>query len=191
MVAYLKAIPEEKTYSDYLWAVREAEKEDSMEPSQSQTANEAAKPKVTSFFPLQKLKGTQPLVKTPAVCIGPSGRTEHWRGWGGKQQRPWWYQRCHGGVHGVCIGLVRAVKDAQKDEKCCYHCGSLDPLQPWLPISKNIKNRFEFKLQGGDGAKEGSPGPSDESNHANNAPRGSTQGIKQHTQTPFLNPNPF
>ena len=33
MVAYLKAIPQEKTYSDYLWAAREAEKEDSMELS--------------------------------------------------------------------------------------------------------------------------------------------------------------
>ena len=28
MVSYLKAIPHRKTYSDYLWAVREAEKED-------------------------------------------------------------------------------------------------------------------------------------------------------------------
>ena len=35
MVAYLKASPEEKTYCDYLWAAREAEKEDSMELSQS------------------------------------------------------------------------------------------------------------------------------------------------------------
>ena len=35
MVAYLKASPQEMTYSDYLWAVREAEKEDSMEISQS------------------------------------------------------------------------------------------------------------------------------------------------------------
>ena len=33
MVAYLKASPQEKTYSDYLQAAREAEKEDSMELS--------------------------------------------------------------------------------------------------------------------------------------------------------------
>ena len=47
MVAYLKASPQEKTYSDYLWAVREAEKEDSMELSQSpqsQAINNTAKP---------------------------------------------------------------------------------------------------------------------------------------------------
>ena len=46
MVAYLKASPQQKTYSDYLWATREAEKEDSMELSQSQTTNNTTKPKV-------------------------------------------------------------------------------------------------------------------------------------------------
>ena len=69
IVAYLKASPQEKMYSDYLRAAREAEKEDFIEPSQSQTANNTAKHKVTSFFPLQKLKGTQPAVKMPAVCL--------------------------------------------------------------------------------------------------------------------------
>ena len=34
MVAYLKASTNEKMYSDYLQAVREAEKEEAMEPSQ-------------------------------------------------------------------------------------------------------------------------------------------------------------
>ena len=45
MVAYLKASPQEKTYSNYLWAAREAEKEDSLEPSQGHTANSMAKPR--------------------------------------------------------------------------------------------------------------------------------------------------
>ena len=36
MVAYLKASTNEKMYSDYLQAVREAEKEEAMEPSHSQ-----------------------------------------------------------------------------------------------------------------------------------------------------------
>ena len=52
MVTYLKASPQEKTYSNYLWAAREVEKEDSMEPSQSQAADNTAKPQTTSFFPL-------------------------------------------------------------------------------------------------------------------------------------------
>ena len=68
MVAYLKASTNEKMYLDYLWAAREAEKEEAMEPSRSQMADNPTKPKVTSFFPLPKLKGTQP-IKTPAVWV--------------------------------------------------------------------------------------------------------------------------
>ena len=66
MVAYLKASANEKTYSDYLQAAREAEKEGAMEPSHSETIDKASKAKVMSFFPLQKLKFTQP-TKTPAI----------------------------------------------------------------------------------------------------------------------------
>ena len=69
MVAYLKASPQEKTYSYYLQATREAEKEDCMEPSQSHTTDNTAKPKPTSFFPLWKLKGIQPVVKMATVCL--------------------------------------------------------------------------------------------------------------------------
>ena len=53
MVAYLKASPQEKTYSDYLWAAREVEKEDSMELSQSpqnQAIDNTTKPRTTSFL---------------------------------------------------------------------------------------------------------------------------------------------
>ena len=52
MVAYLKASTNKKMYSDYLWAVREAETEEPMEPSPSQTADSTSKPKAVSFFPL-------------------------------------------------------------------------------------------------------------------------------------------
>ena len=58
MVAYLKASANEKMYADYLWAAREAEKD----------TNKMSKPKVMSFFPLQKLKGTQP-TKTPSIRV--------------------------------------------------------------------------------------------------------------------------
>ena len=72
MVAYLKAGPQVRTYSDYLRAAGEAEKEDSIELSQSsrvQVANGPSKPRTTSFFSLRKLKGNQPLSKKPAICL--------------------------------------------------------------------------------------------------------------------------
>ena len=68
MVSYLKATHHEKTYSDYLHAVGEAEKDDAMEPSHGHTADSMGKPKLTSFFPLRKLKGTLP-TKTPAMWL--------------------------------------------------------------------------------------------------------------------------
>ena len=72
MVAYLKVGPQVRMYSDYLRATREAEKEDSLELSQSsrtQTPNGPSKPRTTSFFPLRKLKGHQPLSKKPTICL--------------------------------------------------------------------------------------------------------------------------
>ena len=60
MVAYLKVGPQVRTYSDYLRAAREAEKEDTIELSWSPRAlvtDGPSKPRATSFFPLRKLKG--------------------------------------------------------------------------------------------------------------------------------------
>ena len=80
-----------------------------MEPSHSQTADKPSKPKVTSFFPLQKLKGTQP-TKTPAmrvVHLKEEGSDEEA---GAESEDP-------DGLNGI----ARVVKEAQQ-EKYCYHC---------------------------------------------------------------------
>ena len=72
MVAYPKVGLQVRMYSDYLRAAREAEKEDSIELSQSlgfQMTDGLSKPRTTSFFPLRKLKGNQPLSKKPAICL--------------------------------------------------------------------------------------------------------------------------
>ena len=70
MVAYLKAIANEKMYSDYLCAAWKSEKEEAMESSCSQTVATAttSKPVARSFFPLWNLKGSQP-TRTPAVWV--------------------------------------------------------------------------------------------------------------------------
>ena len=88
----------------------------------------------------------------------------------------------------LMVHLARAMKDTQVEEKCCYHFGA---LHLWLPISKNIKSEYAFKLQGGDCTKEGSLSLSDKSDHTKNHPGGGPQGVGWHAQTPFLNPDPF
>ena len=67
MVAYLKAMPQVITYSDYLRAALETKKEDSIELPQgpkAQTTDNPPKPRTTSFLPMRKLKGSQPLLKS-------------------------------------------------------------------------------------------------------------------------------
>ena len=124
VVAYLKVGPQVRTYSDYLRASREAEKEDSIELLQSsriQAADGPSKPRTTSFFPLRKLKGNQPLSKKPAVHLAQLEKEDADDGEDPDSDD-------HGGIEGVMkefmVQLARVVKDAQAEEKCCYHCSS-------------------------------------------------------------------
>ena len=152
MVVYLKASQQEKMYSDYLQAVREAKKEDSMEPSWSQTADKTAKPKVTSFFPLWKLKGTWPTVKTPAVCLAHLEEEN-------AEEDEEVHSEDLDGIEGVTeefmVHLARAVEDAQKEEKCFYHCSSQNhficdcPLVKALRMDSNLNHKEGMALKKG------------------------------------------
>ena len=124
MVDYLKVGPQVRMYSDYLRAAREAEKEDSIELSQSsriQTADSPSKPRTTSFFPLRKLKGNQPFSKKPTIWLVQLEEEDADDGEDPESDDP-------DGIKGVMeefmVQLARVVKDVQTDEKCCYHCSS-------------------------------------------------------------------
>ena len=132
MVVYLKASANEKTYSDYLQAAREDEKEDAMEPSCSQMPDNSNKPKVMSFFPLWKLKGTQP-VKTPAVWVAHMEQDGTDKEESAKSDDP---NGIEGMTEGFIVCLARAVKEAQQDEKCCYHCSSPEHFICECPLVK-------------------------------------------------------
>ena len=124
MVAYLKAGPQVRMYSDYLRAAREAEKEDSIElswGSRFQTTDSTSRPRTTSFFPLRKLKGYQPLSKKPTVHLAQLEEEDADDGNDPESDDP-------NGLEGVTeefmVRIARVVKDAQMDKKCCYHCSS-------------------------------------------------------------------
>ena len=126
MVAYLKAGPQVRTYSDYLRATREAEKEDLIElpkSSRIQATDGPPKPRTTSFFPLRKLKGNQTLSKKPAIHLAHLEEEDVDDGKDPDSDYP-------GGIEGVTeesmVQLARAVKDTQMDKKCCYLCSSLE-----------------------------------------------------------------
>ena len=124
MVAYLKAGLQVRTSSDYLRAAHEAEKDDSIALPQgprAQPTNNPPKPRTTSFFSLRKLKGNQPLLKKPAVCLAHLEEEDASNDEDQESDDP---SRIEGVTEKFMVCLARAVKDAQADEKHCYHCSS-------------------------------------------------------------------
>ena len=87
--------------------------------------------------------------------------------------------------------LARAMKDTQMEGMHCYHCSSLEHFICNCPLVKALGVKSHFKLQGGDGTKEGSPNPSNKSDHTEGSHRSGAKGIEKCVQTPFLNPDPF
>ena len=144
LVAYLKAGPQVRTYSDYLRAAREAEKEDSIELSQtpkSQATDGLSKPRAASFFPLRKLKGSQPFPKKPAICLAQLEEEDANEGEDLESDDP-------DGIEGVTgefmIQLARAVKDAQTNERCCYHCSSSEHFIRNCPLMKTARDKKQL-----------------------------------------------
>ena len=132
--------------------MREAEKEDSMEPSQSHTLDNKAKPKLTSFFPLQKLKGSKPTVKMSTAHLAHLEEKSVEKDEAVDSEDP-------DGMKGVTeefmVHLVRAVKDAQKEEKCCYHCSSLDHFICDCPLVKALRTNSHLNHKEGMALKKG------------------------------------
>ena len=159
MVAYLKVGPQVRMYSDYLRAAREAEKEDSIKLSQSsriQTAGSPSKPRTTSFFPLRKLKGNQPFSKKPAVWLVQLEEEDADDGEDPESNDP-------DGIKGVTeefmVRLARAVKDAQMDEKCCYHCSSPENFIRNCLLMKNARDKKQLNRKEGTVMMKGAQTP--------------------------------
>ena len=112
MVAYLKVGPQVRTYSDYFRAAQEAEKEDSMELPQgprTQATDAPSKPRVTSFFPMRKLKGNQPISKMSLVHLPHLEEEDAGSDEDKESDNP---SRIEGVTEEFMVCLARAVKDA-------------------------------------------------------------------------------
>ena len=123
-MSYLKAGSQVRTYSDYLRTTREAEKEDSIELSWSlrvQTTDGPSKPRTTSFFPLRKLKSSQPFPKKPTIQLVQLDEEDTDNGEDPESNDP---DGNEGVTEEFMVRLARTVKDTHMDEKHCYHCSS-------------------------------------------------------------------
>ena len=159
MVAYLKVGPQVRTYSDYLRAANKAKKEDSIELSCSPrvpATDGPSKPRTTSFFPLRKLKGSQPFTKKPAVCLA---QLEEEGTEGGKDLE----SDNPDGIDGVneefMVQLARVVKDAQTDEKHCYHCSSPEHFIRNCPLMKTTRDKKQLNGKEGMAMVKGAQTP--------------------------------
>ena len=159
MVAYLKAGPQVRTYSDYLRAAREAEKEDSIKlsrSSRSQLTDGPSKPRTTSFFPLRKLKGSQPFPKKPAIQLAQLDEEDADDGEDPESNDP-------DGIKGVTedfmVWLARAVKDAQTYEKCCHHCSSPEHFIHNCLLMKTAKDKKQLNGKEGMATMKGAQTP--------------------------------
>ena len=144
MVAYLKVGPQVRTYSDYLRAAREAEKEDLIELSQTsrtQMTDSPSKPRTTSFFPLRKLKGSQPFPKKPAVHLVQLEEEDTDDGEEPESDDP-------DGIEGVTeefiVRLARTVKDTQTDKRHCYHCSRPEHFIHNCPLMKTARDKKQL-----------------------------------------------
>ena len=87
----------------------------------SQVIDNTTKPKTTSFFPLQKLKGNQPVSKTAAMHLVHQEEESPEREEEDKPKDP---DHIDGVTEELMVHLAWTVKDTQVEEKCCYHCSS-------------------------------------------------------------------
>ena len=89
------------------------------------------------------------------------------------------------------VQLARVVKDAQMDEKCCYHCSSPEHFICSCLLMKSARDKKTVKWEGGDSNDEGSLDTSNHNKHHKEPPEGGSGSMKTTSQTPFLNLDPF
>ena len=158
-MAYLKAGPQDRTYSDYLRAAHKAEKEDTMELSQrlqTQTTNNVPKPQATKFFPLQKLKGDQPVPKTPIVHLAHLEEEGAGRDEDEASDDP---SRIEEVTKEFMVCLVRAVKDNQTEEKYCYHHSSMEHFICNCLLVKTLRENTQLNHKEGTALRKGTQIP--------------------------------
>ena len=102
-----------------------------MEASWNLAMASTSKLRATSFFPLQKLKGSK-LAITPSTQVVHLEEKSTNKDEGVDDDDP-------DGIEGITeefiVHLTRAVREAQQEEKHCYHCVSPDHFIhncPWL-----------------------------------------------------------
>ena len=190
MVAYLKAGPWVRTYSYYLRATQETKKEDSWScPGAPELRWLILFPNqgLPLSSPLRKLKGNQPIPKNPTVHFA---HLEEEDAGGNEDQESDDLSRIKEVMEEFMVHLARTVKDAQADEKCCYHCSSPEHFICNYLLIETLGEKNQLNGKEGTVSKKGAQMPLTTAN-ALRSPRQRFSKHKGPQQTAFLNPDPF
>ena len=118
----------------------------------SQAIDNTTKPKATSFFHLQKLKGNQPVSKMAILCQVHLGVESAKREKEGRTEDP---DSIDGVMEEFMVHLAWAVKDAQAKEKCCYHCSSPKHFIHDCPLVRASKENMQLNCKEGTASRKG------------------------------------
>ena len=106
----------------------------------------APQQRTSSFYPLRKLKGNKPLPKQPAVHLVHLEEEDTGNGKDPESDDP---RRIKGVTEEFMVQLAWAVKDAQADEKCCYHCSSPEDFICNCPLVKTSRDKKQLNRKEG------------------------------------------
>ena len=135
--------------------VREAEKEQGMEPLIARLPIIQVSLRQWVSFHFQKLKGTQP-TKTPTVWVAHLEQDSADKEGSAENDDP-------NGIEGMTeeflLHLAQAVKETQQDEKCCYHCSSLEHFICECPLVKASRSATHLNQKEGMVPEKGAQTP--------------------------------
>ena len=132
-------------------------------------------------------KGNQPSSKMPVVHLAHLEEEDASRDEDQKSDDP---DRIEGVMEEFMVCLTRAVKDAQVDKKCCYHCSSLDHFICNCPLIKALREKGQLNGKEGMAMRKGAQTPPMKANTLKR-PQKRLLRCKAPQQTPFLNLDPF
>ena len=99
------------------------------------------------------------------------------------------------GIEGVTeefmVRLARAVKDAQMDEKCCYHCSCPEHFIRNCPLMKTARDKKQLNGKEGTPMMKGTQTPPKATSAIKSPQKGGSGSMKSTLQTPFSNQDPF
>ena len=115
-----------------------------------------SKPRASSFFPFWKLKGNQIALKMPTVCLAHLEEESARRDENTESKDLDGIDRV---TEAFMVHLVRAMKDAQMEEKCCYHCSSPEHFIQDCPFMKASRENMQLNCKEGMAPKKGAQAP--------------------------------